>query len=390
MDNETLTLRPVSVALQAALPAWQQRLAIGLGLATLLVVAAMTLQLVAISRELGASWDQLLAGLAERKSDLAGAVLCALIMLGQWVYRSASSRRERLELRDGALRYRSPFGGALNRLFPDWQIRIADIRSARIVTPRIALFRNEPVLELRAGTQRRRIRLLGWTDPSAIDPKEALGLQRNPRRRQHWAAQREAMLPYLRRLGVRIQGDIAAPDAMHGRTGFDLAGNRASHAALFVLFGAGLYFLLDTFFINSETYVEPPDLSGFVAVAVATAAVTLVVLRKARVPVLEATVLGALLGVAVGAAGYPLLLRVNQLTSAGSIGHDYMRAEGLRFIPRDQALPEIVFSENEDYWTQFPAETVHRFQLRTGALGFYQIDMAPIWQDMRRFYQRSG
>ena len=39
-----------------------------------------------------------------------------------------------------------------------------------------------------------------------------------------------------------------------------------------------------------------------------------------------------------------------------------------------------------DYWGQFKIGTTHRFELRKGGLGFYQVNMQPVHVKMREYF----
>ncbi len=40
-----------------------------------------------------------------------------------------------------------------------------------------------------------------------------------------------------------------------------------------------------------------------------------------------------------------------------------------------------------EYWAQFESGSIHHFELRKGGLGFYQLNMAPVYAAMKEFYR---
>ena len=96
------------------------------------------------------------------------------------------------------------------------------------------------------------------------------------------------------------------------------------------------------------------------------------------------------LGCALAAALYPGLLRVNQLTDRGGlVSHRYALQADLSLKPVEDGLPVLRFPRYADYWAHFARGSLHEFALRRGGLGFYQVDMAPVNEDMRAWYRSA-
>jgi hypothetical protein len=49
-------------------------------------------------------------------------------------------------------------------------------------------------------------------------------------------------------------------------------------------------------------------------------------------------------------------------------------------------LPTLKFDEAREYWAHQEPGSLHAFLLRQGGLGFYQVEMAPIYAKTRKFY----
>jgi len=110
-------------------------------------------------------------------------------------------------------------------------------------------------------------------------------------------------------------------------------------------------------------------------------------LLSAKVPRPETLGLSLLLGITAGVALYPGLLRVNEATDdEGLRTYDYRLTEYVVFSPVDSNLPVLNFPKDADYWGQFKLGTTHRFELRKGGLGFYQVNMEPVHAKMHEYF----
>jgi hypothetical protein len=89
----------------------------------------------------------------------------------------------------------------------------------------------------------------------------------------------------------------------------------------------------------------------------------------------------------VGLALYPGLLRLNEATdSEGLRDCEYRLTAYVVFSPVDSQLPVLEFDKDGQYWRQFALGTTHKFELRKGGLGFYQVNMAPVYAKLREYY----
>ena len=95
-----------------------------------------------------------------------------------------------------------------------------------------------------------------------------------------------------------------------------------------------------------------------------------------------------LFGIGVALAAHPMLLRLNQLTdSDGLQSYAYtLGADGVWTSAFPGEAPDLEFGSATEYWSQFRPGDSKTFNLRTGGLGFTQIDLAPIWKEQRAFY----
>jgi len=163
-----------------------------------------------------------------------------------------------------------------------------------------------------------------------------------------------------------------------------VAGMEAGLATVLVL--SLLCYAVVDFAMHEEVYaVDPPLVLFAVAGAIAVLA-SMLWLVSAGVPRAETLGLSLLLGAAAAAALYPGLLRVNEATDdEGLRAYEYRLTEYVVFSPMDPNLPVLEFPGVADYWRQFKLGTMHSFELRKGALGFYQVNMEPVHARMREY-----
>ncbi len=159
-------------------------------------------------------------------------------------------------------------------------------------------------------------------------------------------------------------------------------------AVFFVLLG---YFLIDNFFVLQEDYLTWPKQYLFIGGGLLTLIGAFLLMERGNVPAIEKTAIALLLCTVTVCAMYPGLRRLNQLTdSDGLQSYTYTFSETRLLIPQDSTLPRLPIAmgnKERDYWAQFKPGETYEVQIRNGNLGFYQIDMSPIYSRMRNFYQ---
>lgn len=156
----------------------------------------------------------------------------------------------------------------------------------------------------------------------------------------------------------------------------------------FILLG---YFLIDNFFVLQEDYLNWPKQYLFIIGGLLALIGAFLLMERHKVPTPENTVIALLLCAATVGAMYPGLRRLNQLTdSDGLQPYTYTFSETRLLIPQDTNLPRLAIAmgnRERDYWLQFKTGDSYEVLIRNGGLGFYQIDMSPIYSRMRDFYQ---
>jgi hypothetical protein len=332
-------------------------------------------------------WSRAPEKLVSGSAPLTELAAVLLAGIGQYWYSARAKKHERLFLDERGIRYHTALPGWLASLQPSWSHSWAQIASARVVIPKLALHPNAVTVLIDAVTVQRKLH--GIWIPAEAEDAEATGMflfspQRAVADRIAREMDRSTLLQHMRRMGVKVELREGP------RTGFALERNRAALGAVVLIFALMTYTIAD-WMLNTETYaVKPPVILFSVAGALVVLACILT-LAANEVPQAHAWAVSIVLGAVFAAALYPGLLRLNQLTDREGLKPErYRLAEYVLFKPLDSRLPEIGFLDYPDYWQQFPRGSEHEFLMRRGALDFFQVDMAPVHARMRAYYQRSS
>ncbi len=257
----------------------------------------------------------------------------------------------------------------------------------------LALGAVSPVLVLSDGARTQRIPVHEWV--AADTPRETvlrLQKERMQMRRRRIApeegmrlAEESALLRALRARNVAIQRPDASSPLM-----FDLFKNKHAAVAVTLLLVIGLYGAADLVVLD-ETYAGFSPWTIWALAGVAAAVLAYRWLSGAKLPPVIAIALALMIGLDAGFAMYPGLLRLNQFTdTAGAQPHEYVLREYVRLEPLEAGLPVIEFEQGIEYWQQFKPGASYTLHLRHGGLGFYQIDLAPVYAETRAFYEKRN
>jgi hypothetical protein len=314
-----------------------------------------------------------------------------LASLAHLVYHRRARRLERMILTESEIRYQSALPRALQFLMPGWSAKWNDITRAYFRKKRGAY--GPGSIELVLATYRgeeHRLRPYLWVDTAESEPQSS---------RQALRQVQSIKPPELRRaiLESPIVRFVAARlPRFETEAGWDkvafpyaLETNRRALVALALCATLMAYAITDLV-INQETYASRPPYSTFALLGVIVALIAGRWLSGADMPSAERAGLAIVLGATFAAALYPGLLRINQLT--GGVGlqtYLYQLQRDGSLAPLQTGPPELRFLRYADYWSSFSAGSLHEFRLRRGGLGFYQVDMAPINEAMRKYFRKQ-
>lgn len=307
----------------------------------------------------------------------------ALVAVALAWYLARAMRYERLTLDRAGIHYRSPLPGFLAALQPGWSHAWAQIRSAEIQVAAIA-HPNAAGIILDVVTAKRRIagRWIVDGDSSPVESAFAFRIGYTAQEIADEVA-RSPLVEYLRRMGVKIE------QRTYGSPGFRLESSRVAVAVAAAVIGLILYAVADLM-LKTEVYAVDPPVQLFILAGGVAFLVAAGMLAAARVPRAETIGVALLFGAASGFALYPGALRLNQLTDGeGPRAYAYRMKQHVLWEPRDDKLPALAFTDFLEYWHQFKPGAEREFLLRRGGLGFWQIELAPVREEMKAFYRAN-
>jgi hypothetical protein len=299
------------------------------------------------------------------------------------LYNLYINRHARLCLTPTGLAYQSPLPASLQWLHPSWTLQWQDVTAAYLRRSRMTPTAASAKLVLETRSQRRTLMPLDWVDPTNdVAPLSPVALTRmlqhaNDQRLQE-TFRSAPLVQHLAAGGLQVDLDAAI---LRAASAFAL---ESSPAVRMVLLGAVilcLYAATDVV-VNHETYATWLPLAYYIGPGLIAMGLGALGLRRAGVPVSESLGVALVLGVTVGLALYPGLLRLNAMTdSVGLRPYAYVLQADRSLRPVDPALPVLRFTV--DYWERSVAGSKHTLYLRQGKLGFYQVDMEPV-EERRR------
>ncbi len=391
---------PAQLVLQnrATLSQGFPRIGLWLALAAILPVigfVALILYLSASGDGKPVDWSALITKLIAKAGEdwfeLLGAALAILGAALQILYLAASRHRERLLLDELGISYVSPLPKAVQFIHPSWSLQWSNVRRAEFNTNAYAKRPELISVVFHTGLRKRAIRPYMWVDAANFQPP--------PWRRQVRIAppKAEEMVAEVMNSPVMrfVQGRPhikLAPLSLDRLKPFALERNPVALGFVALFFLSIVYAIVDALILNAETYAGEPFLSVYVAAGLTVGLAAALLLRGAKVPITETVVVAVLTGAAFGAALYPGLLRANQLTDTeGLRTYEYKMIAPANFVPEQEGLPELHFpARHREFWSQYEPGSVQEFELRKGGLGFYQINMKPIYDRIRNYYEQRS
>jgi hypothetical protein len=390
---------PTKLVLQNRATLSQRPPRIGLWLVVLAVVPIIGL--LAVMYYLGAAedsksidWSALIAKLLTKAQEdwfellLVGLAIVASV--AQMFYFVMAQHRERLVLDELGMRYVSPLPKALQSIMPSWTFQWSEVRRAEFKT-NLGGQRPELVtVVFHTGLRKRMIRPYRWVDAANFHPpswKKQVALTRPKPEEITAQVMSSSVMQFL-----QTQPHIKlAPLSTDQLKPFALGKNPVALGFVALFFISSIYAFVDAVFLNTETYATEPLYPVYVAGGLAIALIGVWLMRAAEVPITETLVVAVLTGGAFGAALYPGLLRVNELTdTAGLQSYEYKMIEAAYFVAEREGLPELRFPErHREFWAQYAPGSKHEFELRKGGLRFYQIDMKPIYNRIQDYYEQK-
>ena len=329
--------------------------------------------------------------LAKDPWNLITFVIVVIATFAQFFYLARARRIERLILTGSEIRFQTALPGVLQFLMPSWSAKWQEVSRAYLEKKTGA--RGPVAIQLVLQTYRgekRTLRPFVWVDPKQFERQGAgdalRKIQSMSPSEVHQVILESPVLQFMRAHAPRLKAETSW-DSM--AVPFALETNPRTMVGLMIFATLMAYGLTDLI-LNHETYASRPPYGLFSLIGLLVAVVAVRWLSQGKIPPAERAGLAIVLGLTCGAAAYPALLRVNQLTDRAGLQTYLYRLQGDgSLVPVQDGPPTLAFPRYADYWASFGIGSVHQFRLRKGGLDFYQIDMAPINTAMRKHFREQ-
>jgi len=309
-----------------------------------------------------------------------------LLLPGLLIPMLYAARRMRLTINESGIYYESGLGNWLKSFMPDWSVRWEDLQetSWQVVPGQYIASR----LLLHTRSNLHLVSPWNWIESGTSD----VGLfpPRSCTREQ--AATILGHTPLVEHVKKRFPGyrsdsfnETKRPTFELGIDGRDVTLLTATIAALFI--GLVILFIVEIYFTASEFYADDvPYLLigicaslGFIASHLA--------LKRTEPDRKDSNIYALLLALGMGLAAYPFLLRVNAWSdSAGLNSYEYYLDSDYVWRAKVPGPPNLhLYLGSSPWWRQFQPGDNHVFNLRQGRLGFWQVDMSPIYEAQKNF-----
>jgi len=327
-----------------------------------------------------------------------GVFVVAQAFMLYWIQRVYPFGRLMLDA-EGIEHRPAPLPDALQLFDPPWRIGWRELRGVEHAVPRNLHAQAEmrAIVLVTADGRRRRLRpfrweVAGWPDPEG--PRMHGGFlaltRRGPQETARFIA--HPLLTALAARGFALREPEPAalplwqrPIALAG-TSYDLAGNRATQVGVAVFFATAAYGILDLV-ADRYRFAGPAPEHWFVGLGMVAAGIAFAGFRVTRTPLVESLIVALLVGGGIGFAARPAALRVNAWTDVdGPQIVRYTLGPGSALIAPSAGSPAVATPQYDyRYWNAFRPGEHYPLSLQRGALGFWQLDTAPIRAEVDAF-----
>lgn len=297
---------------------------------------------------------------------------------------------QKIEISNSGIKHISGYSFFLRNYSSDWEVSWAEVRRAFLnrsqndlnspQTPLLILLKNKRMVKLIPSQ---------WIDSLGAQPKM------NPRNLFSLMFRRERLYssvvnnnPLVKAFAER---ELLTEELCENPEFTDITADSLVATLIFTFLLLISYYFYEVTSGLSEVYTGTLPYFWVLVAGIITTLWCYRFIKKTKLNHGEKIIVAMLLGLGVGLAAYPFLMRVNQWTdTAGIQTYKYKLAEKGVWIPQDQSLqlPDISFGyKAEIYWNQFKINSVKDFELRKGGLGLYQLNMDPIRKDWKGFYE---
>ena len=296
------------------------------------------------------------------------------------------ARRMRIIVNDAGIRFNSGLAGGLRFLVPDWSIGWNELEGVSWQLASSQYIASRLTLRTRRG--RYRISPWHWVEAGARVGRY-LPKMKYTKEEAGSILRRTVLVKWVRRKYSGYRDDSyyqARPPAVDlGFDGADVTPLTVMIAVVFIVFVGS--FIIDIYCAASEFYAgdAPYVLIGFSMLL--GFFVILSALRHFEPERKNSALYALLFGLGVGLAAYPFLVRVNAWTDSDGL-HDFDYRLGTDYVWHAvlPGTPNLeMYLSGSLWWRQFVPGDSYTFALRKGGLGFWQVNMTPVYEAQKKY-----
>jgi hypothetical protein len=296
------------------------------------------------------------------------------------------ARRMRVIINESGIQFKSGLTNGMKLLVPDWSFRWDELQdtSWKLVPGQYIASR------LLFHTQQKTYRISPWHWVVAGARVDRYFPKRRYSKEQAGSVMRRtAVLEWVRKKFPGYRDD-SFYQARQSAINLDFDGGDVTPltAIVAVIFVALVFtFIIEIYFSANEFYADyvPYQLIGLSALF--GFLIVHLALRHFEPERKNSALYALLFALGIGLAAYPLLARVNAWTdTAGLQGYEYRLDTDYVWRATEPGTPDLdMYLSGSRWWRQFHPGDSYTFELRRGGLGFWQVNMSPVYKAQRRY-----
>jgi hypothetical protein len=296
------------------------------------------------------------------------------------------ARRMRVIINEAGVHFKCGLSNGMKLLVPDWSVSWDELQdtSWKLVPGQYIASR------LMLHTKRKTYRISPWHWVVAGASVDRYFPRRNCSKEQAGSIlRRTALVEWVRKMFPGYRDD-SFYQARQSAVDLDFDGSDVTPLTAIVAFvfvALVFSFIIDIYFTANEFYadyvpyqlISLSALTGFMIVHLA--------LRHFEPERRNSALYALLFGLGIGLAAYPLLARINAWTdNAGLHAYEYWLDTDYVWRATEPGTPDLdIYLSGSRWWRQFHPGDSYTFELRKGGLGFWQVNMSPVYEAQKHY-----
>ena len=296
------------------------------------------------------------------------------------------ARRMRITINESGMQFKSGLTNGMKLLVPDWSFRWDELQdtSWKLMPGQYIASR------LLFHTKRKTYRISPWHWVVAGARVDRYFPKRKYSKEQAGSVMRRtAVVEWVRKKFPGYRDD-SFYQARQSATNLDFDGGDVTPltAIVAVIFVSLVFlFIIEIYFTANEFYADfvPYQLIGLSALL--GFLIVHLTLRHFEPERKNSALYALLFALGVGLAAYPLLARINAWTdTAGLQSYEYRLDTDYVWRSREPGAPDLdMYLSGSRWWRQFHPGDSYTFELRKGGLGFWQVNMSPVYEAQKHY-----